>query len=537
MNGDSHETAAPMRHAEARGRRRRKATVDDEDEARQLSAWRVSLALLLVAAATAGGTFAVKRAVAGTTTPTLAPTWFAPYVDTTLTPTDQFQDPPADPGRQVVLGFVVSNHQQPCQPSWGGYYTAAQAATTLDLDRRVSQVRENGATPIVSFGGQANTELAVSCTNVPDLESAYASVIARYSLTTVDFDIEGAALGDSASLQRRSTAVAALQHERRAAGHPLAVWLTLPVEPDGLQADGLSAVTSMIQAGVDLAGVNAMTMDFEGPETDMFGPVRSALEATHGQLAKLYRTYGIQLSSAQVWNRLGATVMIGQNDTAGEVFTLGDARRLASFAEQQHLGRVSQWSLNRDDQCGSEFAQLNVHSNTCSGTTQGALAFSKLLSHLPGTAAATAGRTTPSFVAPDPVDNPATSPYPIWQPGAAYVGGYKVVREGYVYQAKWYNQGDDPAAQTSASNSPWELVGPVLPGEHAPTVTTLPAAAYPAWSSTATYQAGDKVLRDGLPYQAKYYNQGADPLAAADGVATSPWQPDYTVPGEPTPTS
>jgi chitinase len=531
--------ATRARHRKTTGEQVVAAAADgaDDDDARQLSFWRVTVALVLVAAASGAGTLLVKQAVAGTTTPTLAPTWFAPYVDTTLTPTDEFQDPPNNPARQVVLGFVVADPKQACEPSWGGYYTPTQAAATLDLDRRVTQVRQNGATPIVSFGGQANNELAVACTNPQQLESAYASVVSHYSLTTVDFDIEGAALNDQASIERRSTAVAALQHRERAAGHPLAVWLTLPVEPNGLQTNGLAVVTSMIQAGVDLAGINDMTMDFEGPEPDMYAPVRSALESTHSQLVRMYHAYGIKLTSAQVWNRMGATVMIGQNDTPGEVFTLGDGRELASFARQQHLGRVSLWSLNRDEQCGSEFAQLDVQSNTCSGTTQGSLAFSKLFSQLPGTAAATAGRTTPSFTAPSPVENPATSPYPIWQPGAAYVSGYKVVREGYVYQAKWYTQGNDPAATAAPGTSPWELVGPVLPGEHAPKLPTLPAGTYPAWSATATYQAGDKVLRDGLPYQAKYYNQGADPLAAAEGLPTSPWMPDYTVPGEPAPST
>ncbi len=40
------------------------------------------------------------------------------------------------------------------------------------------------------------------------------------------------------------------------------MWLTLPVSPNGLTADGLRVVDQMLSAGVDLAGVNGMTMDF-----------------------------------------------------------------------------------------------------------------------------------------------------------------------------------------------------------------------------------------------------------------------------------
>ncbi len=54
------------------------------------------------------------------------------------------------------------------------------------------------------------------------------------------------------------------------------------------------------------------------------------------------------LTEAKAWSMLGATPMIGQNDVAGEVFTLADASALASFAKQKHLGLVSFWAINRD---------------------------------------------------------------------------------------------------------------------------------------------------------------------------------------------
>jgi hypothetical protein len=40
--------------------------------------------------------------------------------------------------------------------------------------------------------------------------------------------------------------------------------------------------------------------------------------------------------------------------------------------------------------------------------------------------------------------NPADAPYPLWSASASYPLGYKVVENGEIYQAKWYNSGDDP---------------------------------------------------------------------------------------------
>ena len=70
--------------------------------------------------------------------------------------------------------------------------------------------------------------------------------------------------------------------------------------------------------------------------------------------------------------------------------------------------------------------------------------------------------------------NPADAPYPQWSATGDYPRGYKVVEDGEIYQAKWYNTGDDPQAQVQYSwQTPWELLGPVLPGDHAPVIAKL----------------------------------------------------------------
>jgi chitinase len=130
--------------------------------------------------------------------------------------------------------------------------------------------------------------------------------------------------------------------------------------------------------------------------------------------------------------------------------------------------------------------------------------------------------------------NPADAPYPLWSASASYPLGYKVVENGQIYQAKWYNSGNDPSAQVQSSwQTPWELLGPVVPGDAASAIPTLAAGTYPAWSVDTQYQAGDKVLYQGLPYQAKWINQGVSPATQSTDPSGSAWKALYSVPGEP----
>lgn len=521
------------------------ATLPDAP-APQLSPLRVAIALLVVLAIAAGAFFALRGASDSEAASAAAGgrgAWFAPYVDATLTPTVAFQDGAANPARDVVLGFVVAGAQagQACTPTWGTYATLDDAATTYDLDRRIAQLRGRGGDAVISFGGQANRELAVACARPAALQAAYRAVISRYGADTVDFDVEGAALADPAANARRARAIAAIQADLRAHRRHLAVWLTLPVTPQGLDASALAVVRATLAAKVDLAGVNAMAMDFGVPSAarDMRGAIESSLAASRKQLAAVFGRAGARLDSAHLWRKLGVTVMIGQNDTPGERVTVADARAIARWAAAHGLGRASTWSLNRDQQCGVTFAVVGTHSNRCSGVAQKPLQLSAAFARvLRGTASASAGAVTTPDLLPEAttatVDDPATSPYPIWQPDQAYREGWKVVWHQAVYVAKWYSQGATPDADNvTADNSPWRLVGPVLRTDHAPRIPTLRPGTYPAWSPGQVFKAGQRVLYRGLPYQASWYTQGDVPGAVPDNGAPSPWKPLYRIPGEP----
>jgi chitinase len=458
--------------------------------------------------------------------------WMAGYVDVTATPSYAFENPVSPAGKNVVLSFIVSDKRTPCTPSWGTYYTMDEADTALDIDRRIARRSQQGGEVIVSFGGQANQELASSCPDSPSLEKAYSSVIDRYKLSTIDFDLEGANLTDIAAGERRAVALASLQKAAAASGKPVAIWATLPVAPTGLTVDGTNAVSQLLDAGVDLAGVNLMTMDYGGSiekGKSMSAVSIDALEATHNQLHTLYSQQKIELGSKALWEKMGATPMIGQNDVAGEIFTLDDAKALNAFAQKNGLGRMSMWSLNRDTTCGSNYPDVKQVSDSCSGIDQGGLRFADLLGASftgdPRTAAGVTTTSEPTPSAADLKDDPATSPYPVWSADNAYPKGSKIVWHHNVYVSKYWTQGDlpdNPVLQASAT--PWQLVGPVLPGETPVPVPTLAPGTYPEWLGTTVYTKGDRVLFDNGAYEAKWWTQGNSPEAAAANQDASPWQ-------------
>ena len=123
------------------------------------------------------------------------------------------------------------------RPPGAAYYTLEQAQRSLNLDSRTAQLRREGGTVMVSFGGRDNSELALGCTEVSKLVDAYRAPIKRYHATTIDLDLEGNTLADESANGRRATAIATIQREM-AAHTPLRVWLTLPVSSGGLTSEG-----------------------------------------------------------------------------------------------------------------------------------------------------------------------------------------------------------------------------------------------------------------------------------------------------------
>jgi hypothetical protein len=277
----------------------------------------------------------------------------APYVDLTGDNTAALQGALSSTALRAFTGaFVVGKG---CTPTWGQNRPVATYAPPAQL---IANARAAGADVILSFGGAAGKELATTCTQAKQLQKAYQAVIDRLSLTKVDFDVEGKAIGNTAANQRRAKAIKGLQ----AANPGLQVSLTLPVDPSGLPREALAVVKAAKAAGARIDVVNVMAMDY-GPAMDLGAAARTAAAGTLAQLQAAWPT------ARFTYANIGITPMIGQNDSPAEVFTYDDAVAVRSFAAANGVGRLAFWSLNRDRQCPTA-PPPGAAQDDCSGLTQ-----------------------------------------------------------------------------------------------------------------------------------------------------------------------
>lgn len=268
---------------------------------------------------------------------------FAPYVDVMSWPTFSINDCYNKTGQKYyTLAFVDSDGSG--NPAWGGITKIDDNFYGTEIDN----IRSKGGDVIVSFGGANGTELATSNTDVNVLQAKYQSVINKYNLNWIDFDIEGPAVSDKAGIDRRNKAIKGLQ----AANPNLTVAFCLPVLPSGLTNDGLNVLQNAKDNGVRIDVVNVMAMDFgDGAAPNPSGKMGDyAIQSANS-------TY-TQCNNLGISTKIGVTPMIGVNDTQSEVFTQADARKLLSFSQSTSWMRViAMWSVNRDNGKGGALYQ------------------------------------------------------------------------------------------------------------------------------------------------------------------------------------
>jgi hypothetical protein len=329
----------------------------------------VAGAAALLPMASARPESAAARPESAAARPASAGYLFAPYLDFTQYPPPNLSAiARGSRAPDVSVGFVTARQNKRCAATWGGYGSDPASGSNAYRRADLARLRRSGVSAIPSFGGQAGVELATVCPTATALERVYGGVVAAYGVHRVDFDIEGATVSDGLANDRRSAAIAVLQHTAAAAGGTLQVSFTLPVLPGGLDGDGLSVLRSAVSHGVRVDAVNLMTMDYG----DSAAPhpsgrmgryaVRAALSVQH-ELQRLYP----RLSAPARLRMIGVTPMIGTNDVSSETFTLADARTVRTFARRHHLGMVSMWQLERDRRCArpEHFTQP-----ACSGVSQ-----------------------------------------------------------------------------------------------------------------------------------------------------------------------
>jgi chitodextrinase len=278
---------------------------------------------------------------------------FAPYMDISLGVGSQVAAHAAAAGLPAItLAFLVDGG---CQAVWGGglgNVSNAMFPNGTSVKSAIDSLTGAGRKVIISWGGAAGSVLS-SCGSTSQAQAMYQSVYNAYpNISGQDFDIEG-----GVNLSVLAPALAGL----KAANPSKSVSLTLPVLPTGLVAAGLNIVNAVHNAGLRPDTINVMAMDYGSANDNGGNMLLSAQQAA-------------QATRNQTGDNIGITPMIGQNDTAGEIFTLQNATDLANWAKGQgYINRLTFWSLARDNGgCpGQTWA-----SPTCSGVSQATWEFS-----------------------------------------------------------------------------------------------------------------------------------------------------------------
>ncbi|MCO4174561.1 hypothetical protein K8D10_22760 [Aeromonas veronii] len=276
--------------------------------------------------------------------------FYAPYIDFVMNDVPDMVKLKNEKGvNNFVLAFIVAKDENTCLPTWGTSYPV----NGYKQYSKVKALRDAGGDVMVSVGGANNSPMAVACKNIDDLVEVYDGIVKNLNLKVLDFDIEGMAVADSESIERRNQALAILQQRWISEGRDIKLWYTLPIIPEGLTADGMAVLTNAKKHGVRLDGINVMTMDYGRPQCQSDNTegqkihgkcATTAIESLFEQVKSIFNTK----SDDEIWSMLGTTPMIGYNDVKGEVFYKSDAELVLEHAKTHNLGMIGIWSLLRD---------------------------------------------------------------------------------------------------------------------------------------------------------------------------------------------
>ena len=275
---------------------------------------------------------------------------YAPYVDFTLnSQPDMVSLAQNHNVNHFTMAFVVSKDAQTCLPTWGTAYNI----NDYTQYSKIKALREAGGDIMVSIGGASNSPLAAACKNIDDLQQHYYDIVDNLNLNVLDFDIEGTWVADHDSINRRNEAVKVVQDKWNQEGRKVGIWYTLPILPTGLTPEGIYVLEDAKAKGVELSGVNVMTMDYgnsicqsDGTEgQNIHGKcATSAIENLHSQMKQIFT----DKSDAEIDAMMGTTPMIGYNDVQGEAFYMSDAKLVMQDATDRNLGMIGIWSIMRD---------------------------------------------------------------------------------------------------------------------------------------------------------------------------------------------
>ena len=267
--------------------------------------------------------------------------------------------------KDLTLAFMLSHGA--CDPRWDG----KRALLGGSDQAAIESIRAAGGDVDVSFGGWSGRKLGSACKTPQSLAAAYQKVIDAYSLRAIDIDIEHGEFTNKKTRLRVVAALAAVQQ----ANPGLEISITFASAQNGPEADGQSLIADAAAIGFQPSVWTIMPFDFGAPVANMG---QTSIAAAEGLAHELAARYG--LSSAAAYEHVGISSMNGHTDETDETVSAADFQTMLGFASEQHLGRLTFWSVNRDRQC----ATGGKDEDSCSGIAQQPFQFSDLVAQFHG---------------------------------------------------------------------------------------------------------------------------------------------------------
>jgi chitinase len=425
--------------------------------------------VVMAGAATAIGVVTAQHAGAA-----LSTAWYAsaPY----LMP---FENNPPDPitvmkatGQKTFqLAFILAPNGGGCTPTWDGTRGVAddQQASAL-----IDRIRSNGGDVSVSIGGFGGTKLGQTCASPEATAAAYQQVVTKYGLKAMDFDLEEPEYENAKAVHNELGAAQILQ--KRNPG--LFVSITTAATMDGTGFFGKQLLQDA--KGLQFTPDNFSIMPFDGGFNGADAQI-NALEKFHGILMS---TFGWDSETAYAHE--GASLMNGRSDAA-EMFPQSAFQSVLEYATSHRLARFTFWSVNRDRPCADP--NQATTSGVCSTVKQAPWEFTRFTAEFAGarpakplaarpvpkqpparpapkrSSPANSAPADPAGSAPVPQDPAGSAPAPgdpaasaapsadpatgcatapAWKADSVFTGGMVAVRDGHLWKAKWWTQGELP---------------------------------------------------------------------------------------------
>ncbi len=253
------------------------------------------------------------------------------------------------------LGFIQPDTTTPLESDgsirwgWGGYYTLSEAGSDnyqySGILQSLENLRNRGGDFAISIGGQIGDAPWVVTQNQTALENFYYEIIDTYKVNRLDLDIEESNQDQNQNIIN-AKAIKAVQDKTN-----VEITLTIPIMPYGWETKQINIINAYMDAGVDIAVVNSMTMCYGtavGEDEDYGTASVRAIDNSIKQLKLIYANHGFELTDDQAYLKTGATFSIGYESDLYPIFTTEMASTVVNDAIKHNYGLISMWSMGRD---------------------------------------------------------------------------------------------------------------------------------------------------------------------------------------------